>query len=291
MKPSTLLLCGLFSLVLTQLLAHPGIGIVGDSQGNIYFTDLVHVWKIDAEGQITIAVRDVHTHQLLVDDKDNLYGSHSWYEGEATDEWGYYIWKLTPAGRKEYVVPRSKGFPRNSHLVGNPAGYTYWFEGGRGEQKLKKQFKQGASALVCEHNFENIRWLYHHSESGCVFLVDQLSVKKITAAGEVQTLAEDLSHSALIFSFLNDQHKLMGLWTDNIGTLHLAGFAAQKVYKIIGPNKLVTVRKSGGSWGPTGGFFDKNNTLWVLEYSVRNKVRVVQITSAGETTIHKAPES
>ncbi|HLA68420.1 MAG TPA: hypothetical protein VJN65_01860 [Bacteroidota bacterium] len=37
--------------------AHPGIGIVMDSKGNVYYTDLKRVWKIAPNGQKTIAVR------------------------------------------------------------------------------------------------------------------------------------------------------------------------------------------------------------------------------------------
>ena len=72
----------------THLNAHPSIGLVSDSRGNIYYTDLVHVWKITPDGERSIAVKDVHTHELYIDDIDDLYGEHEWYEGEATDKKG-----------------------------------------------------------------------------------------------------------------------------------------------------------------------------------------------------------
>jgi len=33
-------------------IAHPGIGIVKDSKGNIFYTDLKQVWKISPDGKL-----------------------------------------------------------------------------------------------------------------------------------------------------------------------------------------------------------------------------------------------
>jgi hypothetical protein len=44
----------------THAAAHPGIGIVMDSKGNVFYTDLHQIWKIDAQGKKSIAVREVH---------------------------------------------------------------------------------------------------------------------------------------------------------------------------------------------------------------------------------------
>ena len=68
--------------------AHPGVGIVQDSRGNVYFTDLRQVWKVAPDGKTTVAVAEVHTHELCLDADDNLYGEHLWYEGDATKKWG-----------------------------------------------------------------------------------------------------------------------------------------------------------------------------------------------------------
>ena len=45
--------------------AHPGIGIVMDRQGTVFYTDLTHVWKIMPDGAKSIAVRNVHTRRAL----------------------------------------------------------------------------------------------------------------------------------------------------------------------------------------------------------------------------------
>ena len=59
--------------------AHPGIGIVKDSKGSIYYTDLKQVWKI-TNGNKTVVVPNVHTHELYVDKNDDLYGEGGYYD-------------------------------------------------------------------------------------------------------------------------------------------------------------------------------------------------------------------
>ena len=70
---------------------HPGIGIVKDSKGNIYYTDLAKAWKIALDGNRSVVVTGVHTHELYIDEEDNLYGEHLWYNGESKDTWGHYL--------------------------------------------------------------------------------------------------------------------------------------------------------------------------------------------------------
>src|SRR5688572_23144493 len=81
----------LLFLISATMLAHPGVGIVMDSRGNVFYTDLSHVWKIAPDGAKTIAVRGVHTHELALDSADNLFGEHLWYEGDATRPWAHRV--------------------------------------------------------------------------------------------------------------------------------------------------------------------------------------------------------
>ena len=105
-----------FFLGLSITQAHPGIGIVMDSKGNVFYADLTHVWKITPDGERTIAVRDVHTHELYIDTHDNLYGEHEWYEGEATDKWSNHVWCLFNDGVLKKTIPDVEGFLDNNTL-------------------------------------------------------------------------------------------------------------------------------------------------------------------------------
>jgi hypothetical protein len=76
--------------------AHPGWGIVVDAQGQVYFTDLEQVWRIDRQGRCTVFVPHVHSHGLLLEG-GNLYGEHLWY-GEAEKQFHSRQWRARPDG-------------------------------------------------------------------------------------------------------------------------------------------------------------------------------------------------
>lgn len=56
------------SISVSVATAHPGVGIVMDSKGNVFYTDLRHIWKIDNKGTRTIAVQNVHSHEIYLGD-------------------------------------------------------------------------------------------------------------------------------------------------------------------------------------------------------------------------------
>ena len=97
-------------------LQHPGAprrGHRGGSAGQRVYPDLTHVWKRAPNGTRSIAVRNVHTHELYLDAADNLYGEHFWCEGDATKKWGPYQWCLRATGRLVKISPDTEGFLRD----------------------------------------------------------------------------------------------------------------------------------------------------------------------------------
>lgn len=93
-----------FIITIMPLLAyaHPGVGIVKDSKDNIFFTDLHQVWKI-RNGVKTVAVPNVHTHELYIDNNDNLFGESGYYDDKAV-KFYHYLWVLRPNGQVDTVV-------------------------------------------------------------------------------------------------------------------------------------------------------------------------------------------
>jgi hypothetical protein len=122
------LLLILFCHITIQSFAHPGIGIVKDNKGFIYYTDLEKVWKVNPKTlHKTVVVPNVHTHELYMDANDNLFGQHSLYSGEQTNRWSHYIWKLSNTGKIETVVPLTDGFYiDNFTFVSDKNGNQYW---------------------------------------------------------------------------------------------------------------------------------------------------------------------
>ncbi len=265
----------IFLLGIGEIFAHPGIGIVEDSQGNIYYTDLTHVWKISQDGRHTIAVPDVHTHELFIDANDNLYGEHEWYQGEATDTWVNYTWRLSNEG----VFTKLKeveGFLENNTLVRDEEGASYWSKNQDDYQLIYRQTGNG-STLLSSHHFNNIRWMYYSQISNHLLVIDNLSIKQVLPSGEVVVVSNNLKDETLPFAGVADHHYLYGLWTDAHGVIYVAVFGASKVKMVNREGDVSTFYESEAGWSPCGGLVATDGTHWVMEFSEDNKTRVTRI--------------
>jgi hypothetical protein len=264
--------------------AHPGIGIVMDSKGNVFYTDLVHVWKISAEGEVTIAVEQVHTHELYIDEQDNLYGEHEWYEGEATDKWGNYVWCLTKEGVLLKTIPDVEGFLDNNTLVRDPEGNTFWIDKSGNNGRLIKQTTAGINTMMSTHSFENVRWMHYSKSCNKLYIVDQLILKEVSLLGDVRVIASDLKEGRSLFG-VADHHYVFGPWTDEKKNVYIAVYGAGKVKKISPAGKISTIHESGKFWSPCGGLTASDGTHWIMEFSRTNKTRIRRIGTDGAQTV------
>lgn len=257
-------------------LAHPGIGIVKDSKGAIYYTDLEQVWKLDKSGNKTVVVPHVHTHELYMDENDNLYGEHLWYNGERLNTWGHYVWRLQGNGVLDTVVRPTEGFLQNYSFVRDGRGNMYWVE--RGDtSRFKKRTPEGNVATVAEGRFENIRWS-HCTQEGILYFVDLHKLYKLSSEGKFTLLASDLDGGKTGFGF-DRQHNVYGIWTDKANNVYVAIQAGRNVKRISPQGKVDVVAYSLAPWSPVSGLFDDEGGLWLLESSVTNKVRVRTISA------------
>lgn len=284
MKKLILLLFYFF--IINSLEAHPGIGIVMDNEGNVYYTDLTHVWKIPKEGKLTIAVENVHTHELYLDSNGNLYGEHEWYNGEATDTWGNYVWCLNKDGDFEKVIPDFEGFLDNTTLIRDNEGNSYWSKKSGNGEVLMKQSVNGDNYKFSSHQFDDIRWMHFSTNDENLYVVDNLKIKKITPSGNVEVLAENLKENGAPFMGVGDRHYIFGLWTDTHKNIYVALYGAGKVKKINHKGEITTVFVSDEGWSPSGGLIEKNGTLWIMEFSTKNKTRVRKVMPNAEDIIY-----
>lgn len=235
-------------------LAHPGVGIVVDSRGNIFYTDLKQVWRIAPDGSRAVVVPDVHTHELYLDAHDNLYGEKLWYNGDAVKTWGHYIWRLTRDGKVEIAVPTHEAFRGIDYsFVRDAAGNAYWPD--RDNRTILR------CSTKCEPlaraSFEDIRWMTV-TPRGTVYLVDLVDVVRITPDGRVRWLARNLDK--------RERHLVMGIWTDAQENAYVADWGDGAVKRIDKDGNVKVVDRSTFPWAPSGGTFDKNGDLLVLEY-------------------------
>lgn len=267
-------------LVSAAAIAHPGVGIVMDSKGNVFYTDTKHVWKIGHDtNKKSIAIRNVHTHELYIDAQDNLFGEHLWYNGEAADTWGHYVWKYSPDGTFEKIIPDTLGFLTHYSFVRDRNGTMFWAERNEGCHKIGKKTPDGQVQVFGDACLHNIQWIAA-SGVGNVFLVDGHALKKVDPHGHIHTV------TAHVFKGEGRQHDVMGLSTDEHENVYVAVSAERSVKKVSPLGQVFNVVKTNEAWMPTGTLHAPNGDLWILECNAMNEVRVERITKSGIRTVY-----
>ena len=251
-------------LIALPVLAHPPVSVVIDARGNVYYSDLEQVWRVSANGAKDVVVPHVHTHQLYLDAQRNLYGEHLWYEGERTDKWGHYVWRRTPAGRIDKVIPATEGFLTDYSFVRDATGAMYWTDG----KSIKKT--AGKTTSIIARGFRDVRWL-HATPAGTLYFAESGNVVQLKN-GRARVIAAKLAAPG-------DHHALMGVWTDRAENVYVADHAHREVKRITPQGRITTVSRSSFPWAPCGGAFTANGrALWLLESSVTNSVRIRKVT-------------
>ncbi len=256
--------------------AHPGVGILEDSKGNVYYTDLEQVWKISPAGIKTVAVPGVHTHELYIDEHDNLYGEHLWYNGEQKNTWGHYVWKLSALGKLEKVIPNTEGFLENYSFVRDHFGRMYWADRSKPCQTVVRKNADNTQARMGSHCFDNIRKIEALSD-GSILLVDFQDLKKIDNQGRLTTVGSKIANKKWVVSTVENQNSVMGIWEDNQGNLFAAVSSEGIIKKFTKNGKEEIAFKSSLFWAPSGGMVDRLDNLWVLEFNKINQVRVTKV--------------
>jgi sugar lactone lactonase YvrE len=263
--------------------AHPGIGIVRDSRGNIFYTDLKQVWKIAPDGTKSVAVPGVHSHELCLDAEDNLYGEHLWYEGERTDRWGHYLWRRRPDGRIENLTGPREGFRTDSSFVRDAAGNHYWAVSGS-PTRIRMRTPDGAIRDLLSHPFRNVRWMAA-SPDGTLYLIDLHDLVRISTDRKVTVLARGLAGRGFLAGLIADQHAVMGLAPDARGKVFVADYSGRAVKRVTPAGEVSIVARCTIPWSPSGVLPDPDGSLWLLETSAVNSVRVRHVRSDGAIRI------
>jgi hypothetical protein len=249
--------------------AHPPVSVVFDSRGNAYYSDLERVWQVAPDGAKRVVVPNVHTHELFMDAQDNLYGEHLWYEGEAIDKWGYYVWRRDAGGRITKVIPNREGFRTDYSFVRDRAGNMYFAK----EKSVIRRTPAGRDEVLANSGFSEIRWMTVTPE-GTLFFLDKHDLIRITPDRRVTRLAKNLAHVSPLRPFVETRHAVQGVWTDRAGNAYVADAANAQVKRITPASVVSVVNASTPPWSPSGGAVDRNGVMWVLEFSPLNQVRV-----------------
>jgi hypothetical protein len=266
----------LLSIAVATGMAHPGVGLVEDSQGNIFYTDLSKVWKMTLDGHKSVVVPDVHTHELFIDENDNLFGEHLWYNGEATNTWGHFAWKYTKDGKFQKVVPDSDGFLTDYSFVRDHFGRMYWADRSDKCQHVVRMNNDHSKTTLGDECMVDIRWMTS-SKNGMLYVVDKHDLKKIDTQGKVTTVARSIPERKLSQFTTPEQHFLAGISVDKSNNVYVCDVSGRKVNKFDRDGKMSVVYESPLLWGPTAFLLAADGRQVVLETSMTNEVRVVMV--------------
>lgn len=267
------------------LVAHPGIGIVVDGQGAVYFTDLRQVWKVSPDGKREIVVPNVHTHELCLDSEGNLFGEHLWYEGDRTGKWGHYVWKRYPSGRIEKIIPATEGFLTNYSFVRDSSGNMYWADRGERVTAIRRRAAGGSGGepairTIAESRFRNVRWMTASSD-GTVYFMDFQDLVRIPPSGKMEVMARGLARKSR-WMLMPNPHAVMGLSADSNGNVYAAVLADGEVKRVTPGGAVTTVSKSQPPWAPAGVFADGKGAIWILENKGAFEARARKVVLSSE---------
>ena len=267
--------------------AHPGVGIVKDSKGNIFFTDLQRVWKIN-NGKKTVVVPDVHTHELYIDKDDNLFGEGGYYDDKSI-KFYHYLWVLRQNGRIDTVIGMKEAYVHQDFsLARDRDGNEYYIKRflvpHTDTNHIYKKTANGIETVLATGNFKNVNWL-HPQENGSLLYFTENTIFRVDKHGDVKLITDKIRGAKSSDS--GGDLSVWGIWQDNSKNVYAAVFSDKTIIKIDPAGNVTTVFRSEGNWSPLHGVFDNKNKLWVLEGSDNNDVRV---TSADKVSVNPAAE-
>jgi hypothetical protein len=269
----------LFTFLLLPFItrAHPGIGIVKDSKGVIYYTDLQHVWKIE-RGTRTIAVRDVHTHELWVDRNDALHGEGGYYDA-GSEKFYHYLWVRHANGRIDTTMSMRRAYQQQDFsLARDRNGAEYYVKRALAVPDTIHIFRRlpgSREEVFATGSFGAVNWV-HPQQDGSLLYVSRNALYRVAASGATKLIRSGLANKMPSFGFSGNNAMTWGAWQDAAGNFYAAVFSDQAVKKVDRLGNMTVVYRSSGKWTPLHGVFDNEKELWVLETSDRNEVRVVK---------------
>jgi sugar lactone lactonase YvrE len=291
-----------------RVAAHPASGIVVDHKGNVYFSDLETIWKIDPQGKLTVfraGVSGRHVHELTIDEQDNVYGADVSYV-PSTKQWLSDVWSMTPEGKLTYLLEPTTNPPRGMSIWRDRGGNMYLVDQNnhlKQQTLLVRRTPDGNVSTFAgsaygqfdgkgpQARFSSINGMAFGGD-GSLYLADGTSVRRVTLDGNVTTIARDLNFRTLKDKptlFGGAYGSLAGLTVAANGNVYVADAGNRRLLKINRDGNVEVVLRSDPPYFPNG-VFATANELYVLEVgftlpNISSGPRVRKITADGKNVV------
>jgi sugar lactone lactonase YvrE len=287
--------------------AHPASGIVLDRAGNIYFSDLETIWKIDANGKLSVfrpGVSGRHVHELAIDEHDYIYGADISYQSQ---RWISDIWKMTPEGKLGYLLEPTDKPPRALSIWRDREGNSYFIDQNnhtKAQTLLLRRAPDGkvitlagggygqADGKGTSARFSSVGGVAFGPD-GNLYLADGASVRKVTMDGIVVTLAKGLDVRTTEDKptlFGGSYGNLTGVAVDSLGNVYVADAGNRRLFKIDREGNTNVLLRTEPPYFPNGVATGPGGNIYVLEVgftlpSSWSGPRVRKLTLDGKSTI------
>ncbi|MDQ5846659.1 MAG: hypothetical protein M3539_15340 [Acidobacteriota bacterium] len=287
--------------------AHPATGIVVDRNGNVYFSDLETVWRIDTNGKLSVfraAEGGRHVHELFMDQQDNIYGGDISYN-PSTKTWPSAVWKMTPQGQFTWLLEPTEHPPRGMSIWRDRDGNNYWIDQNnhtKTQTLLLRRTPDGTVATLAGSayghadgkgtaaRFGSVGGMFYAADD-TLYLSDGKSVRKVSRDGTVTTVAQGLDFRTRDDdpTFLAAYGSLAGLCVDTEGNVFVADAGNRRLLKIDARGQVSVVVRNEAPFFPTG-VATAGGNLYVLEVgftmpNISSGPRIRKITPDGKSTI------
>ncbi|HEV7799030.1 MAG TPA: hypothetical protein VGO73_12770 [Pyrinomonadaceae bacterium] len=297
----------LFLFMSIHVVAHPANGIVLDHAGNIYFSDLETIWKIDTGGKLSVfraGVSGRHVHELAIDGQDNIYGADLSYESQKfiSD-----IWKMTPDGKFQYLLEPTDKPPRALSIWRDREGNNYWIDQNnhtKTQTLLLRHTPDGkittlaggayghADGKGTAARFSSVGGVAF-GPNGSFYLADGSFLRMVATDGTVTTLASGLdarTKEDKPVSPADSYGNLAGVAVDSANNVYVADAGNRRLFKINREGKVEVVLRTDSPFFPNGVVAAPDGNIYVLEVgftlpSTSSGPRVRKIAADGKSTI------
>ncbi len=261
MRSCLIIYCALLFVNLS-LQAHPGWGIVVDKDRNIYFPDIMRnggtIFKLSKEGKISIMLKGIHAHNVVLDDDGNLITAHG--------EDNHTMLRINTDGSIDTLIhthDMDVFFGGNS-TWSKHHGIIY---GLKKDKKLMAIDADGNRSPVSDFEFAWNQVIYADPD-GIIYApdiaYDNGVLVRIDTTGKGEIIARDLISK---LDRPKDRHNdvLLGITKGCDGDIYLAELAGQHIIKILDDGQHETFYKSENSWFPCAiDFF--SGDAYIMEY-------------------------
>jgi hypothetical protein len=305
--PAVVLTFVFFLAVAGVIQAHPPTGIVLDRAGNIYFSDLETIWRLDTNGVLSVfraGVSGRHVHELAIDDQDNIYGADYSYESQ---KFISAIWKMTPDGQFQYLLEPTDKPPPGMSIWRDREGNNYLVEQNnhtRTQTLILRRSPDGkvitlaggayghADGKGTAAKFSSVGNIAFGPE-GDLYVTDGATVRRVSKDGVVTTLARELearTNEDKTPVFADSQQNLTGIAVDALRNVYVADSNNRRLLKLDSANNVSVVLRTDPPFFPNGVFAGPDGSVYVLEIALTLPAtwagpRVRRISPDGKSTI------